>query len=114
MSITGIVSCVLKMMVKIKTAVLTIILSLLLFGVFLSLFSNSNLTFSVAQNQEASSTQSGLQSEKLHIDSHRLEKLLADQQHVIELRNNISRLLNTKQLELARLQCEVRQCQNCQ
>ena len=92
-------------MVKIKTAALTIIISLLLFGVFLSLVSNSNLSFSMTQNQGVTTSQSDMETEK--IDSKKLEKVFAFQQQVIELRNNISRLLNAKQLELARLQCEV-------
>ena len=93
------------MMVKIKTAALTIIISLLLFGVFLSLVSNSNLSLSMTQNQDVTTSQSDMETEK--IDSKKLEKVFAFQHQVIELRNNISRLLNAKQLELARLQCEV-------
>ena len=96
------------MMVKIKTAVFTIIIALLLFGVFLSFVSNSNLGLSMTQYQGVTENVPNTQEDNdIRKTNQKLEGVLFYQQQVIEIRNNISRLLNAKQHELARLQCEV-------
>lgn len=95
------------MMVKIKTAVFTIIIALLLFGVFLSFVSNSNLGLSMTQYQGVTENVPNTQEDNdIRKTNQKLEGVLFYQQQVIEIRNNISRLLNAKQHELARLQCE--------
>lgn len=75
-----------------KTAVCTVVITLVLFGIFLALVDTSNLsrTATIPERETGLETNTVLQFQK----------------EVLEIRNKISSKLNTKQLELAKLQCE--------